>query len=44
VVDLILKADKPAVLATLAKAEAAVTDEETRDNVSSFGALLTKAK
>ena len=40
----ILPADRPAVLATLAKAEAAATDEETRGNLSSFAALLTNAK
>jgi hypothetical protein len=40
----ILPADRPAVLATLDKAQAAATDEETRNNLSSFGALQTKAK
>jgi hypothetical protein len=40
----ILPADRPTILATLDKAQAAATDEETRNNLSSFGALLTKAK
>jgi hypothetical protein len=40
----ILPADRPAVLAALAKGEAAVKDDETRNNLSSFGALLTEAK
>jgi hypothetical protein len=40
----ILPADRPAVLATHDKAQAAAKDEETRNNLSSFGALLTKAK
>ena len=40
----ILPGDRPAILAALAKGEAAVTDEETRSNLSSFGALLTEAK
>jgi hypothetical protein len=40
----ILPADRPTILAVLDKAQAAVTDEETRNNLSSFGALLTKAK
>jgi hypothetical protein len=40
----ILPADRPAVLATLDKAQAAAKDEETRNNLSSFEALLTKAK
>jgi hypothetical protein len=40
----ILPADQPTVLAMLDKALAAVKDEETRNNLSAFGALLTKAK
>jgi hypothetical protein len=40
----ILPADRPTILAMLDKAQAAATDEETRNNLSSFGALLTKAK
>ena len=40
----ILPGDRPTILATLAKAQAAITDEETRNNLSSFGVLLTKAK
>jgi hypothetical protein len=40
----ILPADRPAVLAMLDKAQAAVKDDETRNNLSSFGALLTTAK
>lgn len=40
----ILPADRPTILATLDKAKSATTDEETRNNLSSFGALLTKAK
>jgi hypothetical protein len=40
----ILPGDRPTILATLAKAQAAVTDEETSNNLSSFEALLTKAK
>ncbi len=40
----ILPADRPAILAMLDKAQAAATEEETRNNLSSFGALLTKAK
>jgi hypothetical protein len=40
----ILPADRPAILAMLDKAQAAATDEETRDNLSAFGALLTNAK
>jgi hypothetical protein len=39
----ILPGDRPTILATLAKAEAALTDQETRDNLSSFEALLSKA-
>jgi hypothetical protein len=40
----ILPGDRPTILATLAKAQAAVTDEETSSNLSSFGTLLTQAK
>lgn len=40
----ILPADRPIILATLAKADAAVTDDETRRNISSIKALLTDAK
>ena len=40
----ILPADRSTILAMLDKAQAAATDEETRNNLSSFGALLTKAK
>jgi hypothetical protein len=40
----ILPADRPAILATLDKAQAAATDEETRNNLSAFGALLANAK
>jgi hypothetical protein len=40
----ILPGDRPTILATLAKAQAAITDEETRNNLSSFGVLLTEAK
>jgi hypothetical protein len=40
----ILPADRPTILATLDKAQAAAKDEETRNNLSSIGALLTKAK
>jgi hypothetical protein len=40
----ILPADRPAILAMLDKAQAAATDEETRNNLSSFRALLTTAK
>ena len=40
----ILPRDRPAILATLDKAQAAVKDEETRNNLSSFEALLAKAK
>lgn len=40
----ILPADRPSVLAMLDQAQAAATDEETRSNLSSFAALLTKAK
>jgi hypothetical protein len=39
----ILPADRPTILAVLDKAQAA-TDEETRNNLSAFGALLTRAK
>jgi hypothetical protein len=37
-------ADRPTILATLDKAQAAAKAEETRNNLSSFGALLTKGK
>ena len=40
----ILPADRPTIVATLDKAQATVTDEETRNNLSSLGALLAKAK
>jgi hypothetical protein len=40
----ILPADRPTILATLAKADAAVKDDETRNNLSSIEALLTEAK
>jgi hypothetical protein len=40
----ILPRDRPTVVAMLDKAEAAVTDEETRNNLSAFKALVTKAK
>lgn len=40
----ILPADRPTILAMLDKAQAAAADEETSNNLSSFGALLTKAK
>jgi hypothetical protein len=40
----ILPADRPAILAALENAEAMSTDEETRSNLSAFGALLAKAK
>ena len=37
-------ADRPTILAMLDKAQTAARDEETRNNLSSIGALLTKAK
>jgi hypothetical protein len=40
----ILPADRPTVLAALVKGEAAVKDDETRNNLASLGALLTEAK
>ena len=40
----ILPADRPTVLAVLDKAQAAVTDEETRSNLSAFGNQMAKAK
>ncbi len=40
----ILPADRSTILATLAKADAAVKDDETRNNLSSIEALLTEAK
>jgi len=40
----ILPADRPIILATLAKADAAVKDDETRKNLSSIEALLTETK
>ena len=40
----ILPADRPTILAALAKADAAVKDDETRNNLSSIETLLTKAK
>jgi len=40
----ILPADRPTILAVLDKAQAAVTDEETRSNLSAFGSLMAKAK
>lgn len=40
----ILPADRPAIAAALAKAEAAAKDDETRNNLSSFDALLANAK
>jgi len=40
----ILPADRPAIAAALATAEAAAKDDESRNNLSSFEALLTKAK
>jgi hypothetical protein len=40
----ILPADRPTILAMLDKAQAAAKDEETSNNLSSFGGLLTKAK
>jgi hypothetical protein len=40
----ILLADRPALLAMLDKARAAVRDEETRSNLSAFGSLMAKAK
>ena len=40
----ILPADRPAALAMLERAQAAAKDEETRSNLSAFGALLTNAK
>jgi hypothetical protein len=40
----ILPADRPGVFAFLDKARAAATEEETRNNLSSFGVLLKKAK
>lgn len=40
----ILAADRPAIAAALATAEAATKDDETRTNFASFEALLAKAK
>ncbi len=40
----IVPGDRPTTLATIAKAEAAVKDDETRNNLASFGSLLTEAK
>ena len=40
----ILPSDRATVLAMLDRARAAAKDEETRSNLSAFGALLTKAK
>jgi len=40
----ILPADRPTILAVLNKAQATAKDEETRNNLSAIGALLTKAK
>jgi hypothetical protein len=40
----ILPADRPSIVAALAKGEAAVKDDETRNNLASFGALLTQAQ
>jgi len=40
----ILPADRLTILTTLAKADAAVKDDETRNNLSSIEALLTEAK
>jgi hypothetical protein len=40
----ILPADRPTILAALAKADAAVKDDETRNNLSSIETLLTEAK
>ncbi len=40
----ILPADRPTILATLDKVQAAVKDEETRSNLSAFGSLMAKAK
>jgi len=37
-------ADRPIILAILDKAQAAAKNDETSNNLSSFGALLTKAK
>jgi hypothetical protein len=39
-----LPADRPTILTMLAKADAAVKDDETRNNLSSIEALLTEAK
>jgi hypothetical protein len=38
----ILPADRPTILATLDKAQAAAKDEETRSNLSAFGSLMAK--
>jgi hypothetical protein len=40
----ILPGDRGTVLAALAKGEAAIKDDEIRDNLASFDALLTEAK
>jgi hypothetical protein len=40
----ILPADRPIILATLSKADAAVKDDETLKNLSAIEALLTEAK
>ena len=40
----VLPADRPTILAMLDKAQAAVTDEETRSNLSAFASLMAKAK
>lgn len=40
----ILLADRPTILAMLDKAQAAVTDEETRSNLAGFASLMAKAK
>ena len=40
----ILPADRATILAALAKADAAVKDDETRNNLSSIETLLTAAK
>jgi hypothetical protein len=40
----ILPADRPAIAAALAQAEAAARDDESRNNLAAFEALLTNAK
>lgn len=40
----ILPADQLTILAMLDKAQVAVSDEETRSNLSAFGNLMAKAK